>query len=81
MLVLALIITLVGTVMLNKAGSLTNDGKFRAIGIALNLVSLVMFANMYGNARGAFIYLGVWALVGIIVTFSLPYLTSEKAQN
>lgn len=80
MIVLAFILTTIGTWLLNQNGGLTASSKHRVLGLVLNIVALVLFANVYGNARGTFIYLGVWAFVGIVVTFALPYLAKQKAQ-
>lgn len=79
MLFLAFLLTIAGTWFLNQSGSLTTDIKGRAIGLVLNLGALVMFANMYGAARGTFIYLGVWALVGMVMTLALPYLKKQAS--
>lgn len=79
MLFLAFLLTIAGTWFLNQSGSLTTDAKCRVIGLVLNLGALVMFANMYGAARGSFIYLGVWALVGMVMTLALPYLKKQAS--
>lgn len=79
MLILAFILTIAGTWFLNQSGSLTTQNKGRAIGLVLNIIALVLFSFVYGGVRGTFIYLGVWALVGMAVTFALPYMKKQKA--
>lgn len=79
MLLIALILSIAGTWMLNQDGSLTSDRKGQVVGLVLNLVALVLFVNLYGGARGTFIYLGVWALVGMVITFALPYIKKQNA--
>lgn len=79
MLIVAFILTIVGTWLLNQAGSLTTELKGRAIGLGLNLVALVLFANLYGAARGTFIYLGVWALIGMVMTLAMPYIKKQES--
>lgn len=79
MIVLAFILTTIGTWLLNHSGGLTASKKHRIVGLTLNIVALVLFANTYGNARGTFIYLGVWAFIGMVIAFALPYFEQKKA--
>lgn len=79
MLIIALILSAVGTWYLNQAGSLTTERKGLVIGVALNLVAVVMFGIMYGGVRGTFIYLGVWALIGMVMTLLLPYIKKQES--
>lgn len=79
MLVVAFILTIVGTWFLNQAGSLTTEFKGRTLGFSLNLGALLLFANMYGAARGTFIYLGVWALIGMVMTLAMPYISKQES--
>lgn len=78
MLIIALLLSLAGTWLLNQTGSLTADKKALAVGLVLNGIAVALFANLYGGARGTFIFLGIWALVGMIITFVLPYLAKQK---
>lgn len=78
MLFIALILTFVGTWCLNHSGSLTTQQKGRIIGFALNIAALATFIAIYGGVRGTFVYLGVWALVGMVITFALPYVAKQK---
>lgn len=79
MLVLAFILTIAGTWLLNQNGSLTSDKKAAIAGIVLNVAALVIFANAYGTARGTFVYLGVWAFVGMLMTLLLPLVKKQTS--
>lgn len=79
MLVLALILTIAGTWLLNHNGSLTTDIKMRIAGFGLNIVALFVFASLYGTARGIFVYLGVWAFIGMVMTLVLPLFNKQAS--
>ena len=79
MLILAFILTISGTWLLNQNGSYTANLKARIAGFALNIVALVLFADVYGTARGTFVYLGVWAFIGMIMTLVLPLFQKQES--
>ncbi|MEP1446010.1 MAG: hypothetical protein ABJK37_07870 [Paraglaciecola sp.] len=72
MLAIALILVCIGIVCLNYKGSLAKQPKSVLTGLLFNLVAVVLFCQMYGFARGIFVFLGAFALIGIVVTLSIP---------
>jgi len=54
--------------LLNNKGSYTANTQSKFASIACHLIAVIAFINVYGAARGIFIYLAVVALVGIIIT-------------
>jgi hypothetical protein len=68
MLFLAFVTAIVGIYFLNQNGSYTQNKKHRLISVIFSITSVVLFAYLYGTARGMFIYLGVISLFGIVLT-------------
>ncbi|MGL1956846.1 MAG: hypothetical protein OCD00_05955 [Colwellia sp.] len=67
-LLLAFCFVIIGTFNLKQQGSLTNKFKSKAISVVCNVISVILFINYYGTARGIFIYLAAIALLGMIIT-------------
>lgn len=67
-LLLAFCFVVIGIFNLKQQGSLTNKFKSKAISVVCNVISVILFINYYGIARGIFIYLAVVALLGMIIT-------------
>ena len=67
MLVIAIVALIVGVILLNKNGAYTEQKRERFLSLICNIISVVLFANIYGTARGIFIYLAVIGLAGITV--------------
>lgn len=74
----ALVLSFVGTWLLNQQGRLTANKAFAVYGLVLNLIALVIFADIYGTARGSFVYLAAWALVGMAIAFIQSYRLEAK---
>jgi len=71
MLVIAIVALIVGVLLLNQNGAYTAQKRERFLSLIFNIVSVVLFANVYGIARGIFIYLAVMGLIGItLVVFN-----------
>ncbi|MEZ9234552.1 MULTISPECIES: hypothetical protein [unclassified Shewanella] len=68
-LLFALMTAYFATLLLNAAGTFTNNNIRKGFSALLNITSVVMFITVYGTARGVFVYLAVIALFGIILSF------------
>jgi len=64
----ALIISFVGTLLLAERGSYIGSRPKQIVALLVNLVAVVLFAMHYGTARGIFVYLGVIAFWGMVIT-------------
>ncbi|WP_289027788.1 hypothetical protein [uncultured Paraglaciecola sp.] len=73
MLFIAIILTTIGIFSLNRDGALTNKISNQVFGTAINFAALILFCNLYGLARGFFIFLAMFALLGMCVTFLRGY--------
>ncbi|MEP0356792.1 MAG: hypothetical protein ABJH06_10830 [Paraglaciecola sp.] len=71
MLAVAIILTTLGIYLLNNHGALTRKMKNQILGISTNIVAASLFCNLYGVTRGLFIYLAMFALLGMLLTFLL----------
>ncbi len=54
--------------LMKQNGSFTKQPIYKVMSLVCHLASVIAFMNVYGTARGIFIYLGVIALIGIIYT-------------
>ncbi|WP_199611700.1 hypothetical protein [Flocculibacter collagenilyticus] len=59
-----------GLGLFNNQGAFRPNVKSACIGTALNIVSLVCLIQVYGGARGTFVYLAVASFLGMMFTFS-----------
>lgn len=62
------IAAIIGLWVLNDKGSYATAAKDKWVSLLLSLVSVWCFVFEYGLARGIFVYLGVAALVGMVLT-------------
>lgn len=68
MLTFAIILTTIGIYLLNNHGAFTNKIKNQILGLVANITAVTLFCNLYGIARGLFIYLAMLALLGMVLT-------------
>lgn len=69
---IALLLTCLGVFLLKEQGSYSSTNSKKVIGWLINFVALCLFVAEYGLARGAFVYLGVMAFVGMTITLFMP---------
>lgn len=77
MLFFAFIVAITGAWFLNENGSYTTNIKYRILSLIFNVISVVLFAIVYGTARGIFIYLAAVSLIGVVLTVFFAF----KAKN
>lgn len=78
MIILALILTILGTWFLNSNGSYTHKLPKLVLGWSLNIASLLCFMSEYDSSKGTFIFLALWALVGMAIAFLYPLISATK---
>lgn len=64
-LLLAFCLAFIAILLMKQKGSFTQQPKNKIISLVCHLASAVAFINVYGTARGIFIYLAVIALLGM----------------
>ena len=79
-LLFALMTAYFATLLLNSAGTFTDNTLRKGFSALLNITSIIMFITEYGAARGIFVYLAVVAVFGIILSF-LSRNTSVTSTN
>ena len=77
MLFLAFIAAFIGAAFLNHNGSYTSNIKYRITSLLFNVISVVLFAIVYGTARGIFIYLAAISLVGFVLTVFFAFKSKQ----
>lgn len=68
MILFAFLVATLGVFLLNHQGSLTNKLAAKWFSLGCHLLSVIAFINIYGTARGIFIYLAALSIIGIALT-------------